>query len=513
MKKKNILSLALAAVLGFSSCDMDQEPYTSYPVDKYMVNLTQFMDASQGIYSAVRSITTGGTVLAPEFQTELFLPTLFFSNAYGDMSSWNMEETNGTAEGVWGNYYGLISRANFILDSYQLAVEGKKGEFSQQELAVLKIIAGESYFARAYAYFNLALFFCDNYDASKADQQLGLPLQLKYDPSHFADKYPGRSSLADTYKQVLEDIKHAYECVSPQDDPSRFTITQDVVKALDARVALHMKNYDHAIQASTSLLSKYPLAATPNDLAVMWVYDEGSEFIWKLYQNFPYELGGSLGQPFWGQKQNDVRRIRMDFYPSTALLRLYNGNDYRTVIYFMDFPLDHLGAPGAKVKVFNKYPGNRSFQEAGALSSDNWYTNISKPFGIAEQYLIAAEAYAERNKADDLAKGAQLLNTFRASRHQKYQVESYNSQNALRQQVRDERTRELVGEGFHFFDLKRWKLGFDRTNTTQVSGFEAQLPYFNALKIEAGDYRFVWPIPKAEIDANPQIKDQQNPGY
>lgn len=33
------------------------------------------------------------------------------------------------------------------------------------------------------------------------------------------------------------------------------------------------------------------------------------------------------------------------------------------------------------------------------------------------------------------------------------------------------------------------------------------------LKYDADDYRFVWPIPKDEIDSNPQLKNQQNPGY
>ena len=34
MKKKNIFVLALTAALGLSSCDMDKDPYTSYPMDK-----------------------------------------------------------------------------------------------------------------------------------------------------------------------------------------------------------------------------------------------------------------------------------------------------------------------------------------------------------------------------------------------------------------------------------------------------------------------------------------------
>jgi hypothetical protein len=161
------------------------------------------------------------------------------------------------------------------------------------------------------------------------------------------------------------------------------------------------------------------------------------------------------------------------------------------------------------IYTFNKFPGNPLLQKSG-LSTDNWYTNISEPFMIAEQYLIAAEAYLEDGNAPEAAK---YLNALRSSRIQGYVNETFSDTGDLRQAIRDERTKELVGEGFHFYDLKRWKLGFNRSDTEQVTGVQSTVSYFSKLEIEAGDYRFTWPIPKAEIDANPQLKDEQNPGY
>ena len=35
----------------------------------------------------------------------------------------------------------------------------------------------------------------------------------------------------------------------------------------------------------------------------------------------------------------------------------------------------------------------------------------------------------------------------------------------------------------------------------------------NDLSYTAGDHRFVWPIPSAEIESNPQMEGQQNDGY
>ena len=34
-----------------------------------------------------------------------------------------------------------------------------------------------------------------------------------------------------------------------------------------------------------------------------------------------------------------------------------------------------------------------------------------------------------------------------------------------------------------------------------------------ALDMDANDYRMVWAIPQNEMDVNPQLKGQQNPGY
>jgi hypothetical protein len=64
-------------------------------------------------------------------------------------------------------------------------------------------------------------------------------------------------------------------------------------------------------------------------------------------------------------------------------------------------------------------------------------------------------------------------------------------------------------------DLRRYGIGFKRNPN------HAENPDLNAKIVKAGanmtyladDHRFTWPIPTAEIDANPNIKGQQNAGY
>ena len=72
--------------------------------------------------------------------------------------------------------------------------------------------------------------------------------------------------------------------------------------------------------------------------------------------------------------------------------------------------------------------------------------------------------------------------------------------------ISEERVKELYMEGFRLHDLKRWNMGFERSaqTATQTEG--------NRLKIAAGDYRFVWPMPQNEIEA-PGSEISQNRGY
>ena len=76
--------------------------------------------------------------------------------------------------------------------------------------------------------------------------------------------------------------------------------------------------------------------------------------------------------------------------------------------------------------------------------------------------------------------------------------------------IREERVRELFCEGHRLNDLKRWHLGFTRSSGQDPSLMMPGENYVNASR-PADDPFFLWPIPTAEMEANPQMK--QNPAY
>ncbi len=157
--------------------------------------------------------------------------------------------------------------------------------------------------------------------------------------------------------------------------------------------------------------------------------------------------------------------------------------------------------------MFNKFPGNDDLRTATTRN----FQNKAKVFRLSETYLIAAEAAAASGNAE---KANKYLNDLRAKRIIDYTAETYSG-TELQNQIREERLKELIGEGFRFTDLRRWNMGFQRY------GDHPENPALNSVIVAAGrelsydkdDHRFIWPIPSTEMDANPNLKGQQNPGY
>ena len=329
---------------------------------------------------------------------------------------------------------------------------------------------------------------------------------------------PGRSSLQATYAQIVSDLNEAarlyqnfYAFADGRED-RLYYITPDAITALQARVALQMNDYTTAINASTSLINSgtYPLTGDAETYRGIWELDNGEETIWQIYMSNPNELGTANGLYFHGQRiPNAPETQTPSFFPKQPVIDMYDqANDIRFTSFFTQFTYTASTGASGTIWLFDKYPGNPTM----GTNSDNYYVNMSKPFRIAEQYLIAAEAYLE---SGDLSNATNYLNELRSHRITGYSNESFGNAETLRTAIRTERHKELIGEGFRFYDLKRWGMGMDRGNDSQNDDltFGPGLITGRGLSIPAGDYRFTWPIPQAEMDTNPQLEGQQTPGY
>jgi starch-binding outer membrane protein, SusD/RagB family len=73
----------------------------------------------------------------------------------------------------------------------------------------------------------------------------------------------------------------------------------------------------------------------------------------------------------------------------------------------------------------------------------------------------------------------------------------------LMNEIRTERTRELLCEGFRLDDLNRWNLGFTRS-TPQNMNLINTGEHYNLKTVSAGDPKFTWGIPSQRFNYQPK---------
>lgn len=499
MKKtlRNILSGIGICVLSACSGFLDQNPPTQISQPEGFRNFDDYDAYIRGIYAVWNASGNYSLelTLVPDLQCDLAYSVTTSNGEIANIYGWNFSSSEDNTTSCYSSLYKVISNAN-------LALEQKDNiPFKEEQRTAFQNLVGTAYFSRALAYTELAKLFAEAYDPSKASQQSGVSIW-----NSFSVGKPDRSSLAQVYTQILGDLAEAKKLITTDQADSKY-ITIGTVDALYARVYLYMENWTEAANAASRVIanSRYRLAdATLFDRSEnsdtyhietefynMWLKDASNEIIWKLAYDVN-DQPGELGRLFTYRNGNSYA---ISYAPAASVLDMYDAeNDGRFYTYFT--PITIKGSPWYAV---NKYPGNPDFK----TGSDNVYSNMPKPFRLAEMYLIRAEAYARSTPArEDLANAD--LETLRSKRIKKYSHQYQTGANLL-QEIKMERIKELYMEGHRLYDLKRYHEGFTRTPQIQ------SLAPDNALKIIAGNFRFVWPIPKHETTSNENV--QQNPGY
>lgn len=502
---KKIFLAFIAAAFTLASCDMDKSPEGSITDTDALNSVEKCKSLRNGLYAYMRNVTTGGFVILSEIQLDDFHAVRGNGNRLMDFYNGNILATTSEIASIYGGYYSVIAGTNYLINGVEERLEAD--HYPQDARDELNRYLGESYFIRAFSYSNLADKFCGSYkNADDLDKEgAGLSLQTTYDPSGDNTTYPGRSSLRATYNLILNDINKAdsllriYEtnCSAEPALMSEY-ITSDVAKALKARVLLNMGLDEESAKIAEDLISteRYPLAAR-SEYHKMWTDDSATEILWRVQMDLNHQ-GSATGSNFLSQTQNP------DYIPTDDVVYLYSENDIRWTTCLSDATLEESGTK-VYISGFTKYPGNPELYATGASSN---YSNMSKPFRSSELYLIAAEGYANIGEE---AKANYHLSSIQSQRIRNYRNKTYTGAELIAE-IQDERHREFLGEGFRMADLKRWNIGFTR-GEIQYDADDFVYSLNSELSYEADDYRLVWPIPKNELDANPQIKGQQNPGY
>jgi hypothetical protein len=487
----------VAMFITMSSC-LNKEPGSAIPEKNAMKTFEDAEQTVTGIYALLKSsaLFSGHLTLLPDIQTDLVYAVDGYTNVYGNFWQWDIRPTNGEIESVYAGLYSIISNCNFYLER----IDGVMAEQTDDDrITTLEFYTGEVYTIRALAYSELLKNFCKAYDPATAKDELGMVIRRKYSETEPAR----RASLYDTYQFVLQDLAKAEELLDEDYDTySSYYITKGVAHALHARVALNMQDWDNAIKYSSKLidhendayaLSAANVAYTGNMsfFDYMWQHDLGTEVIWQLGFT-PTSYGGALGQVFLNFN-NDYMYYYPDYVPAQWVLDLYSSGDLRYGAYFANFTTgyDH----NLTWPLLVKYFGNQDFIGQALI----YHVSMPKPFRLAEQYLIRAEAYCRRENPN-YSLAAKDLTTLRASRLSSGGGVSLTANNYI-QAIADERVRELYMEGFRLNDLKRWGSLYNNGEGFERKPQSNSLKEGSSLKIKADNPLFVWPIPQHEIEA------------
>lgn len=512
--KKIFLTCAVALTAMLSSCDMNLQPTGVINEYEAVETVNDCIRFRAGFYAQFRGVTNSAVILAlPEIQADCFqaIAPLYGNNAGQVFKGEILPSTDGMT-GPWSSLYSAIGSINFYLPRVDALLA--KGEMSAADAKMISLSRAEAHFFRAYYYAKMFDIYCQTYsDALKDQPALGLPLVTEYYPTADRSKYPGRSTMAETFNLIYSDLKIAEDAILKHEESEKDNLTPGspylnswTIKAFRARLALLQGNKADAVKYAQEVINSglYELAGL-SDYAAIWLADDPVKEV--IMQPFLNETEasdfGAFGDAYWTKKDGKSAW----YIPSNSTISMYDKKDVRLGVFIENRDLSITGS-NVPTKCFTKFPGNTAY----ANNSKAKGVNAPKPFRISEMYLIVAEC------ADEATANA-ALNAIRKARIRLWKDKTYSG-DELVQQVRLERKKELIGEGFRLSDLRRWKEGFVRDNETPTPNFSSAtfgIDYYVAgaqsLEYKPGDYRLTWPIPLSEMQTNPQLKGQQNPGY
>lgn len=457
--KNNVRTFVMVLMVGmaFSSCNdaIDVGPDDEIVESNAITNVDDVASATIGVYGTLAA--NNAIYWNSLFTDELKLPDS--NNGQGiQVHTWSITTSDGTAAGIFGNYFTTINRANRVLQAIPLVVPA-----NAEEAALLDRYKGELLAIRGWAHFTLMTFFSTSYTDGSA-------LAIPYLDYVVVLEKPARNTVDEVYTGIANDLTLARELI-PDSFTDNIFFTRNAITALEARIALYKKDYATAISKSSQLISQYPLATIAN-YPLIWQDANDTENIFKLAR--------VVGDGAVGQLYNPNQTL-IYWLASDKLTASYEPNDIR----FNTF----IQASDQKIL---KYPGDAS--TVGL--------NDIKLFRVSEQYFIRAEAYANTSQ---IALAAADINTLRANRITGAVPLTFSGQTDAIDKILEERFRELPFEGHRFFDLKRNGMSVDRSDS------DCTILAADACTLSNSSFLFTLPIPQGEIFTNTNM--QQNPGY
>lgn len=427
------------------------------------------------------------------------------------------DPTSLSVEQLWYQRYHFIASTNAIIN--KVADDGLTID------ADMSNILGQAYAYRAWAYHKLVTTYAKGYLIGNPSSDPGIPLLFASEAPYTSQP---RSTVEEIYTQIEKDIDQAivyFADASSPDNKSHLSI--NAAYGIKARIALSKGDWATAATAAVFARDGFPLLEETDWKSGFNTYDL-SEVIWggrvidsetTYFRSYFYLLSPTFngsqnrGNPkiFDIERYNQIsatdyrRDVVLPLAPNTnssasngeggsfATDPNYDNEDdfeaaYDDVIDTYGMTSRHNTHPYMHVKFLQKNPGTIDPDDVIYMRS-------------SEMYLIEAEAKAMQG---DVSGAQAALAVIGDARDSAYDETAYNDQTSLMEHIQFQRYVELYGEGFGWTDHIRWDKGIDLTNSGASAvyyqdGFTQAKPSIND--------DWVWKIPQAEIDANPNISE------
>lgn len=439
---------------------------------------------------------------------------------------------------AWYYYYSIISNANDVIANID-AAEGLETE--------KQFLKAQALTYRAYSYWRLCTIYACRWIDSNNGEADGVVLRLE--PT--TGECPV-ASLKTCYDQIFADLDEAVKLFDQSGmDRSASDVWQPnkaVANAVWARAALEVQDWDTAAAKAVEARANYPLMdnaaygagfATPTSEWIWGSYGDATEqlYYWSYGTQYAYN-GYYAGASSYGAgsiERNVINQIpdtdfRKNLFVHEGVFAAA-GVDLQTLIdkyCYADglvYPYGG-GADGtglndaykAGIAHIEKYAGINN-DENPAYDSGYYYVGAQLKIGViaqpgvhyvpfirsSEMYLIEAEA-EYRKGASGAAKAQAALVALNATSGRNPGYTCTKTGDELFEEIKLYRAFELWGEGFSWFDYKRWGLGFTR----KAFGDGGSWNVANAMTFAPTDCNeWIYAIPKIETDYNKAFKNDK----
>ena len=390
---------------------------------------------------------------------------------------------------AWKSPYIVIGRANRII----AAAEGGALSDAAEAKATIDQYAAEAKVLRALAHFDLVRIYGKPYTEDQG-ASLGVPLVTGVLESNAK---PARSTVAEVYTQVVKDLTEAISsnALATETEPGYVSVWG--AKAILSRVYLNMGDYANALSVAEDIIK--------NSGAALWTRDQyfkawdastpnESEFLFRL------NVAGSTDN-------NDLNGIgnlqQRDGYKEMVATKKFvdmltsDPKDVRNDMFLPATAAKEVATYGTNKVFLNKLRG-----QGGNLRN----VTIVPIIRLSEVYLTAAECAFRNN---DKTKAVEYLNDLVKNRTTT-EASLATVDNITLERILIERRKELIGEGQRYFDALRNNETITRYTSEADKGWHKTLSK-EAQSFNRDYFKAIAAIPQAEINANPNIK--QNTGY